>query len=204
LNEVVWDLRLVEEGTDGEPMDPGPRVVPGTYSVTLEAGGVEQTRDAAVRLDPRVQMSAGQIAARQSAMMDAYRLSGPTEQAEDALEEMGDRLAEIRELLDDAEDPPAALGAEVDSIVAALEEAEEDLDDASEGAGLMGQIQATSAPPTSDQLWLIDRAWEEVPPIIERINALTERLTALEAALVEDGIGAGATQAITVPRRGAG
>ncbi|MDX1495534.1 MAG: hypothetical protein R3253_15810, partial [Longimicrobiales bacterium] len=31
LNEAIWDLRLTEEGADGETMDPGPRVLPGVY-----------------------------------------------------------------------------------------------------------------------------------------------------------------------------
>ena len=106
LNEVIWDLRLVEEDANGTAMDPGPRVLPGAYVVNLTAGEEVLEAQVEVRLDPRVQIAPGDLAARQTAMLDAYRLSGSVEKAEDAIEAMVTRGEEIRALLDDAEDPP--------------------------------------------------------------------------------------------------
>lgn len=65
-HRFVWDLhapppRTFERGPaiaalpHGTPLEPeGPFVPPGTYTVTLDAGGVKQTRALIVRPDPRV------------------------------------------------------------------------------------------------------------------------------------------------------
>jgi hypothetical protein len=49
-------------------------------------------------------------------------------------------------------------------------------------------MQRSTTPPTADQLWQIDRSWEEVPPLIPRVNEMvTLRLPALyERVYAED------------------
>ena len=68
INRVVWNLRDADiplRGGGGEDDDegprastPGPLVLPGRYTVQLEAGGVTTTQSVVVREDPRLQVTA--------------------------------------------------------------------------------------------------------------------------------------------------
>ena len=208
LNEVIWDLRLVEDGADGEPMRPGPRVMPGRYVVTLAAGGDTLETGVGVRPDPRVEMSRSVMAARHEAMMDSYRLSGAVQDANERIESIGEQLDQIEARVEAAgdgvaEDVAEALTTEIEAFREALEEADEALGDASAGAFMWNVIQGASSPPTADQLWRIDRSWEEVPPIVEQVNEmLTARLPALYDQLAEEGVRPEAGEPVAVPRRG--
>lgn len=207
LNEVLWDLRLTVDGADGEPMRPGPRVMPGRYSVTLMAGADTLETPVEVRLDPRVQMSRSVIAARHQAMMESYRLSGAVLDANERIESMDDQLDEIEARVDAAgdgvaEDVAEALATEIEAFRESLEEADEALGDASFGARAWTVIQGASAPPTADQLWWIDRSWEKVPPLVEQVNEmLTDRLPALYDRLAEEDVRPEAGEPVAVPRR---
>jgi photosystem II stability/assembly factor-like uncharacterized protein len=203
LNEVIWDLRLVESDASGEPMDPGPRVMPGTYLVALTAGADIVQADVAVRLDPRVTLGRRDVIARHQAMLDAYRLSGPVEAAENALDAVGDRLDAIEDVLDRSDAPPADLTGEVEAIRTLVSELEDELDEAAEGAGLMGRIEGFSGPPTVDQLWQIERSWQEVPSAIERVNALIgQRLPALASRVYATGVRPTSLDPVPMPERG--
>ena len=202
LNEVIWDLRLVEDDANGEPMDPGPRVMPGTYLVQLTTGSDIVQSEVTVRLDPRVTMTRREIMARHQAMMDAYRLSGPVDSAEDALEDVVTRLDEVETLLEAAADPPATISEEIGAVRDLVEELEDELDEASGGASVMGRIQGFSGPPTGDDLWQIERSWEAVPAIIERINVVvTERMPALLAEVYADAVRPDADDPVPMPDR---
>ena len=208
LNELVWDLRLVENDADGDPMDPGPRVLPGTYLVQLVAGEDVIETEVSVRLDPRVQMSRGDMMARQNAMLESYRLSGPVEKAEDALDALAEQLREVQVLLEDTDGEQRAdagsesLSEEVSSFLSDIDALEGELGDASDGANLMGQIESVSSPPSSDQLWQIERSWERVPPLIERVNQMVvSRMPALNRRLDQHGIRPDPGDAVPMPRR---
>ncbi len=202
LNEVIWDLRLTEKGADGEPMDPGPRVLPGPYDVTLIAGADTLTKPVEVRLDPRVSISPGDLMARQDAMLDSYRLSGAVRDANQRIESMNEQLDKIKERVDAAENVPEELTKEIEAFREALEETDEALGEAAGGANLWGRIQGASSVPTADQLWQIDRSWEEVPPVIERVNEmLSDRLPALYDRLAEEGVRPEAGEPVVVPKR---
>ena len=202
LNEVIWDLRLVEGDANGEPMDPGPRVMPGTYLVQLTTGSDIVQSEVTVRLDPRVSMTRREIMTRHQAMMDAYRLSGPVDSAEDALRDVGGQLSEVETLLEAAGDPSATISEEVGAIRTLVEELEDELDAASGGAGVMGRIQSFSGPPTGDDLWQIERSWEAVPAIIERINVVvTERMLSLLAGVYDDAVRPDTGDPVPMPER---
>ncbi|MDH3271659.1 MAG: hypothetical protein OEN56_10020 [Gemmatimonadota bacterium] len=171
LNEVIWDLRLVEDDADGEPMDPGPRVLPGIYIVELTTGDDVVQQELQVRMDPRVELSRRELMVRHQAMLESYRLSGPVEAAGDALDEMRDQLEDVEALLE-GKDGAESLLSEVEAMSERLDALEEDLDDVSDGAGMWGRIQGASALPTADALWWIERSWERVPPEIDRINGV--------------------------------
>jgi hypothetical protein len=72
VNRAVWDLRWrgakkIRNGKIdlGSP-DPGPFVVPGTYSATLAAGTVSASTTITVRPDPRSTVSAADLEAQQT------------------------------------------------------------------------------------------------------------------------------------------
>ncbi len=72
INRVVWNLRHADiplrsgggEDDDAGPSatSPGPLVLPGTYTITLEAGGTTSTQRVVVREDPRITISAAERA----------------------------------------------------------------------------------------------------------------------------------------------
>ncbi|NNF26565.1 MAG: hypothetical protein HKN73_04985 [Gemmatimonadetes bacterium] len=203
MNEVIWDLRLVEEDASGEPMDPGPRVLPGTYQVVVEGPNVSETADVEVRLDPRIEISPGALASRQVLLLDAYRLGHSADAAEDALESILESLDELDAQLDEAESPPDQLQADLEAFREEVDSLESALDRATDGAGgLLGQVQGATGDPTSDQQWLLDRGWERLPPVIEDINrALTVRLPELEAAVFTEGARPPVSNPVPLPRR---
>jgi photosystem II stability/assembly factor-like uncharacterized protein len=172
LNEVLWDLRLVEDGTDGEAMEPGPRVLPGTYLVHLEAGDAVIEGEVSVRLDPRVSMSRAVLAERHEAMMSAYRLSGVEALASRAISEAEDQLQTVQDLLGDTDNGAGMLAEAVSDLLAELDEVSDELGDAAEGASQLNGIQSVSGPATADQVYQIERSWQELPAVIDRLNAL--------------------------------
>lgn len=76
LNRFVWNLRYPGAApvtaADLEPWarDDGPRIVPGSYQVTLTVGGVSQTQPFEVVLDPRVTTSAEDLAAQRDFLLE--------------------------------------------------------------------------------------------------------------------------------------
>lgn len=201
LNEVVWDLRLTQEGPDGEAMNPGPRVMPGVYIVELTTGDDVVQQEMQVRMDPRVSMSRRELMVRHDAMMQSYRLSGAVDVAEDALDEMGDQLDEVEGVLEDREGIDD-LKADVEAMRERLDALAEALDDASDGAGVWGRIEGFSGPPTADAMWSIDRSWEQVPGVVDDINGVIR--TEMPALLRRVYVGAvvPTVDPVTMPARG--
>lgn len=207
LNEVIWDLRLVENDANGEPMSPGPRVMPGVYLVELTTGDQIVQSEVVVRLDPRVELARSDLMARHAAMLDSYRLSGPVEEAEDALSAMTDRADVVEALIAEAESESESESEELALQIAEIREEigllEEALDEASSGANVWGRIQGVSGPPLADALWQIERSWEDVPPLIDRVNQLmTGGMSELLGQVYSDAARPTAGEPVARPRRG--
>ena len=58
---------------------------------------------------------------------------------------------------------------------------DDELDDASDGAGVWRGIQSSGSMPTADALYQLERSWESVPGVIERINGAMAEFSALMA-----------------------
>jgi hypothetical protein len=126
------------------------------------------------------------------------------EHARQRIGAMNGRLDEIRALLDDADvedgDRERIEGI-AEQISGQLEEVGDDLDDAAGGSGI-SQMEGWSGEPTADQLYRIDRAWEALPPVAERINALlTTRMPRLEALLGDLAVTPDLGDPIRIPPR---
>ncbi len=202
LNEIVWDLRLVEEGADGKPLNPGPRVPPGVYAVALTAGGETLEETLEVRIDPRVKISQAGLRARREAMLDSYRMSGAVAEARELIESMKGHLNGIEDRIEEAAEPPEGLGAEVEALREELEEVGDGLNDAGRGASAWRAIERATDLPTADQLWRIDRAWERLPAVVERMNALlAERLRPLLGRVLAEDLQPDTGEAVAVPGR---
>ena len=203
LNEVIWDLRLQTEGADGELLDPGPRVMPGTYLVRLEAGDVVVEGEASVRLDPRSSMSRDVIASRHAAMMSSYRLSGPVQKAGQAMRSVGEQLDALDAMLEAAENSSDALAEQIQSVRDALDEIGNELDDVSGGANVWGRIQGVSGPATADAAWMIDAGWDRVPAVIAQMNSLMSGdVAALYRTAYQDATRPALPGTIVMPSRG--
>lgn len=201
LNEVMWDLRLVENDANGNPMDPGPRVLPGTYIVQLTTGSDVVQSEVTVRLDPRVDMARRDLMARHLTMLESYRLSGPVDAAEDALDEMLEGVDAVEALL--RADAPESLRAEVEGMRTLLDELADALDEASDGANQWGRIEGFTGPASADALWLIERSWQEVPAVIDRINgAIAGQFPSLLQRFYTDSAMPEPIALIAQPRRG--
>ena len=212
LNEVIWDLRLTAEGGDGEAMDPGPRVLPGSYTVALSAGDATLEAPVEVRLDPRVEISRSDLMARHAAMLDSYRLSGAVGDARERMQEMREQLGQVEERVGAADNPPETLTEEIEAFREDLAALQEEIGGGggfggggsgpAAGAATWRTIESATHLPSADQLWQIDRSWEELRGVIERVNELlTERLPALNARVYAEGVGPEAPEAVSMPAR---
>jgi photosystem II stability/assembly factor-like uncharacterized protein len=220
IHELIWDWRHdapyePERGAGGPGGGPGggggfffggppsgPIVLPGTYTVTLEAGGEAFTSEVEVIADPRRPMSRQDRLARQQALMSLHVLAKPIYEAGQAATALDEQLASARELVEAADEAPEALGDEIDAIEEELEAIREDLNDARRNAGVAGAIQGSSTLPTEDHFWQVDRAWELMPGVVDRLNALIEtRVPDLNGQLYAEVVRPTAGEAITLPSR---
>ena len=135
--------------------------------------------------------------------MSLHTLATPIYEATQAAQRLDGQLNEAEALLDDFEAASDALRAELEEVTDELSSIQSDLGTARGNAGVANAIQVSSTVPTEDQLWQIDQAWEAMPEVVSRLNALiTSRVPALNAMLDSEGVRPDPGQAITVPRRG--
>ncbi|MGB1658825.1 MAG: VPS10 domain-containing protein, partial [Longimicrobiales bacterium] len=214
INEILWDWRYDRpydppQGGGGGPggfgggAPEGPIVMPGMYTVTVQLDGTTSSETAQIEADPRRSMTMADRRARQDALMSLHRLAGPLNDATQAGRTLDGQLDEASDLLADFEGETEMLHEELEAIQAELEEIADGLGEARRWTGVAGAIQGSSTLPTEDQLWQIDSAWEAVPPLVERLNALiTERVPSFNSSLDAMGVRPSPGERLTVPRRG--
>jgi len=215
VQTAMWDMRIADAYTPasgaaaggggrgfgrGGGGRRGPMVLPGTYTVRLEAGGRTVETSVEVALDPRVQVSTVVLNARQDALMDAFHLAKPLYDAQQAMAAMNAQLVDVRELAGD--DAPEELSTELADIRREMGLVQQRLQRAGQGGGAANAIQNFVGPATEDQLWQIDQSWRDLPGVIESINALTrDRMPVLVAMVYHAGIGPDPIAPVDVPTR---
>jgi photosystem II stability/assembly factor-like uncharacterized protein len=211
LHEVIWDLRYESPpsagggggfggGGFGGGGANGPKVMPGTYTVRLEAGGETLNTTIEVRLDPRVRISAADLTARQEGMMSAYALATPVAEASQAVRRIREQLSAIRAQLREHPDAPETLGDAADAIDEEVDAINDDLGDARSGSGQMNAMESYHGPPSADMLWALERGWDVIPGVVTRINELiTDRMPALFTMVSQAGLVPDVGGPITVP-----
>ena len=213
VRQVVWDLRLeppyVPEpgqgggggGFRGGPPR-GPTVMPGTYTVRLEAGGLTLSTDVVVRGDPRIHISRADLQARQRALMSAYELSKPVYEGGQAVRRLNEQLASIDTLLQQSSDSPESVAEQVDSLQSRLEKLGQDINSAGAGSRLGNAIGASTTRPTADELWQLERSWERLPGLLNQLNQIiSTQMPSLYDQLYELGIRPSVGDPVTIPRR---
>ncbi|MCH7992646.1 MAG: hypothetical protein IIC35_09545, partial [Gemmatimonadetes bacterium] len=217
INEVLWDWRHDRPyepepgagggrggrgGGRGGGTPRGPVALPGTYTISMEVGGVSFTSTVEIEADPRRPMSRADRRVRQDALMSLHELAKPLYDATQAARRLDDQLSEAEKLLEDHDGGSEAITAELSAIQEELSEISSALGEARGDAGVAGAIQQSSTVPTEDQLWQVDAAWEAAPELIERLNALiTDRVPEFNASLDAEGIRPDPGAALEVPRR---
>ncbi len=213
IHEVIWDLRLpppYEQETPqggggggfGRFTPRGPRVLPGVYAARLDAAGQSLSTEIEVRLDPRAEISQADLMARQDAMMSAYKLAKPVYEAGQAVRRLTSQLSDVDALLKESDDAPGSLKQTVDSVRTQVRELGREINRVSGGARGTFSIEASTTRPTADQLWALERAWDEVPGLITALNAvITDTMPMIYDQLDEHGIRPDPGKAITVPER---
>ena len=220
INEVIWDWRYdrpYEPASDGRGagrggrgggrgrgggVPQGPIVVPGTYTVSMEVGDQQYSSTVEIIAEPRRPMTRADRTARQDALMSLHVLAVPIYEATQAAERLTEQLDAAEELIEGAAGAPEGLTEGLTAVRAELEAVQTDLGTARQNARVAGAIQGSSTPPTEDQLWQVDRAWELMPDAVDRLNVLVlTRVPALNTMLYAEGVRPSAGEAIDMPRR---
>ncbi len=211
VQEVVWDLRIEppyetesQAGGGGRFGGPpvGPRVLPGTYAVRLEAAGRSVTTEVEVVLDPRVVISRADLLARQDALMSAYQLAKPVYESGQAVRRMTTQLSEVKSLAEQNDDVPEDLLEQVDTAEERIEEIGREINRFGAAARRSVSMERSTTKPSADQLWQLERAWEKVPELISELNGyITDTVPGIYQRLNELGILTDSGEPVVVPRR---
>ena len=212
LNRFVWDLRhdplpepegLAKVGFDanGAPLAP-----PGIYTVALPREAGELTADLAVRLDPRVSITAAEATAQYEAVRRLTQMEGRAMKALETVEGLRSELEELVERLRQGEDNTSAslvddaeaLGEKLEGVQAKLVRATPELAYRSaaqllekirqlrSGGGNFPGIQGATAAPTEAQSEWIEKLDQELASAESSLAGLvSNELGALNRRLVE-------------------
>jgi photosystem II stability/assembly factor-like uncharacterized protein len=209
LHELLWDWRYdppyqVEPGGGGRfgGTPQGPVVMPGTYTVSLRVGDGSWSAEARIDADPRRAMTVADRRARQEALLALHELAKPLNDAVARARRLAELVDDTEDLLGAHADAPETLTAEVEAIREELSAIQAGLQEARGWTGVAADIQGSSTLPTEDQLWQVDAAWNALPPLVERLNALISvRIPDLNAALDAEGVRPDPGRVLEIPRR---
>ncbi len=203
LHRVAWDLRhplppsppdaANTEGWFGTTK--GPFVLPGEYTVTLLARGIETSRKVRVRADPTARTAAEGLAARHTAGVKVNELLRAFDDAAAAVQAIDRELQAVKKLLDGQQNPRAQIPDALEAVSKKFQDVKERFTAGGFGGprfqitDLAGQLQAWSGEPTQAQMWMIEQLTRDVTERIAQLNALiTTDLPALQKQVRDSGI----------------
>jgi photosystem II stability/assembly factor-like uncharacterized protein len=214
LNTVQWDLRVEPlptppGGADGGFFGPGldgPHVIPGEYRATLVVNGKETANTAVtVRGDPEISVSDADRKARFDALTELHALHGRMTKAQEAAKQMNDQQNALKTVLADTSKVPANIRAAVDSLKKAMEPLRTRLG-LSTGEPftfdpemfrrnltfkvgmLKGPVMGATMKPTETQMRQLADLREEIPALVNEVNAMVPRHQAVMKMLADAGI----------------
>jgi hypothetical protein len=214
LNTVQWDLRVEPlptppGGADGGFFGPGldgPHVIPGEYRATLVVNGKETANTAVtVRGDPEISVSDADRKARFDALTELHALHGRMTKAQEAAKQMNDQQNALKTVLADTSKVPANIRAAVDSLKKAMEPLRTKLG-LSTGEPftfdpemfrrnltfkvgmLKGPVMGATMKPTETQMRQLADLREEIPALVNEVNAMVPRHQAVMKMLADAGI----------------
>lgn len=222
LDTVVWDLRVAPlaavrgaqpggfgGGGFGGGGNNGPMVLPGTYALTLSAGGKELAKsNVTVTGDPEVVISDADLRARFETLTRLHDLGRKANEAYNALFSVNEQLNTVKDKVK-APSAPADLKTAVDEFEKEMASLRPRLGLPAPGAapggggfdpeaarrnvrqqlsGLKGQIMGATMRPTETQMRRIEENDKALAAVIESVNALLPKASALFAKVTAAGI----------------
>jgi photosystem II stability/assembly factor-like uncharacterized protein len=187
---------------------PGPLVLPGEYQVSLLVNGKPAGAGTRVTVlgEPDLQIADADRRARYDALKEIQSLRNQVQQAGVALRKTSDQLGQVKAAIKDTAAVPAGIRAALDSTNAELDSLKKkigvgadfsspdfDFNEFRKNLGFRfgdvgGNIDASTTPPTEDQLRQLGELRQEVPGVIARVNAFLARLPALYKQLADAGV----------------
>ena len=211
LNRVNWDLRHepplppTDEGGFGGP-PPGPRALPGNYTVRVSAGGRQATKTVLVSDDPRIDVPVADRRAQRDAMLGLGGLIARLDKAHQTTESLQTQLGSLAESLEDVE-VPESVSSLVESVGDQVDELEGKL---ARGGGfggdrprplyarmtrVYGNLNSYTEAPSAFQLERIDSYAQELDGLEEELNQLiADEIANLNMTMEQNGIQRIATQ----------
>jgi hypothetical protein len=211
MHEWVWDLRMdlpfeieVPEGASFRGGPRGPLVMPGDYTVQIEAGGDTATTTFSVEPDPRLDVPMADLQLRRSTIMSLFPLLEPAYNASHTMEKIQEEMERVGTLLDAREGLSDEDRELFDGLRGELGRTAREAGRAfSQVAGLMSSIEGCFCRPTEDELYRAGRAWADVNGAVEAVNQVVrETMPELYRELGTRGVWSVEFETVTMPRRG--
>ncbi len=178
MHRFVWDLRYARPAAlgysfsiagvwhEGTPLEPeGPLVLPGTYRVTLTAGGREYSRPLSVVLDPRIHV---RLESLERQLQMVFAIDSALEQGVTAHRALRDRLQRSKGSL-----PPAladSLRVLADSGASNMRSVVNEL------AGLVTRVGSADAEPTRGQRDVFEAYRRQLDELLRRWSSVEAQI----------------------------
>jgi photosystem II stability/assembly factor-like uncharacterized protein len=212
LNRVTWDLRWPlpftpgsnDEGWFGPPA--GPFVLPGEHTIRLTVAGRELAQKVQVLADPRMQASEAALTERLELSQSLAEWLKAFGEASTAIDGLNRELQRVRESVKPLNPAPEPLQKSIDGYAKKLEDTGK-LFAAGFGSprfsllDLLGQLQASTSPPTDAQRRSRDQLAARTRENIESLNAIIATdWPSLQRELTAAGVTSVVAKPIAVPK----
>ncbi|MEW6455894.1 MAG: hypothetical protein AB1410_04170 [Acidobacteriota bacterium] len=128
INRINWDLRyeppvVPEQEQRGFFRGPlSPFVLPGEYTVKLEAAGKEMTKTVRVELNPVYEILEENYKFYHDTLMKLFQLNTSIREADNSIKNLEDQLKNLQKTLKNFKDAPETLNSEIEKVLKKLDE----------------------------------------------------------------------------------